>query len=938
YRAGETYDYGGAVVTAIYKDGSTKDVTEDAVFNPAEGTTVVSSGSAELATQTVSVSYNGKTDSFDLATGGFAIVSLEVTAPPDKTVYYLQEDFDLTGFIVTAVYADGSRKDVTDKVELNRSAMTDFAIEDEYSDLTRNIPVSVEITYEELDETLVDNIISDEVIASIDETRGIDSADEYKDFSLGIQNVHEIQYLDTSSGKIRTLTYHTFVSQPDGVFDMIDDDYMYVTADRYQRLVEITREDNEYWQSHPEYEGNVTVLEMSTACGQFGSVTSGQQYGYDEVVIDCVLKYDMNTITGKYFTYPVTEGTVGYTSYSRGFVPVLQLCYGAEASTTMNLYCKMIRSMAITTPTKASYHYGEAFDTTGITAEVTFTDGEVRDVSADVTISPAQGTAITRTQSGTVRYRNPVGGDNTSDSFSITLIALQGLDITPPTKTSYRYGEIIDYTGARVIAVYSDNSREDVTSAVTFSPSAGTAITGDTTVSVSYTNQWRETAIESITLTLATLVSLSATNPTKTEYTTGETIDYSGMVVTAEFSDGTTEDVTDSCSITPRAGKAFNPSTDTFIHIEYAAGEAMRSTEINFGVATLESITITANPTKMHYISGETINYSGLAVTASYANGNSWSVTSSCNITPRAGKAFDPSTDTNVTISYTDNGITQTASLTLLAGELQGIEVTKYMDNQCTTTMDYTGMVVTATYSDGTADVTDSCTFSPSAGAAVSNTVTITYTEKEITKNCTFTLDKAYLGLIVETPPTKTTYTPGETVDYSGAMIKMVYSDGTEHDVTDFCSYMPVVDGETTTVTVSCAPAEKAFAEAVYGYIARSIAWEYSSVPYTSRPTSIYRVTAGHTYFIAVGFASNIDFDVSFTTTDVSQATSDVTGNVISYTTKSKGAGIVYTPTSDGYINVRTCRVSGRYPNYLYDANAENKTVTTTFTLTTQGA
>ena len=440
-------------------------------------------------------------------------------------------------------------------------------------------------------------------------------------------------------------------------------------------------------------------------------------------------------------------------------------------------------------------------------------------------------------------------------------------------------------------------------------------------------------------MTLATLVSLSATNPTKTEYVSGEAIDYSGMVVTAEFSDGTTEDVTSSCTITPRAGKAFNPSTDTVIHIEYDAGDVMRSTEINFGVATLESITITANPTKMHYDSGERIDYSGLAVTASYANGNSWSVTSSCTITPQSGKAFDPSTDTNVTISYTDNGITQTASLTLSAGELQGIEVTKYMDTPCTTTMDYTGIVVTATYDDETtADVTDKCTFSPSAGAAASNTVTITYTEKEITKTCTFTLDKAYLGLIVETPPIKTTYTPGESVDYSGAVIKMVYSDGTEHDVTDFCSYTPVVDGETTTVTVSCAPAEKAFAEAVYGYIARSIAWEYSSVPYTSRPTSIYRVTAGHTYFIAVGFANNIDFDVSFTTTDVSQATSDVTGNVIAYTTKSKGAGIVYTPTSDGYINVRTCRVSGRYPNYLYDANAENKTVTTTFTLTTQGA
>ena len=82
-------------------------------------------------------------------------------------------------------------------------------------------------------------------------------------------------------------------------------------------------------------------------------------------------------------------------------------------------------------------------------------------------------------------------------------VYLSEITVTPPTKTTYQSGEAIDYSGAVVTATYSDGSTEIVTSSAVFSPAAGTTITSDTTVSVSYTNSWSETATANFSLTVS---------------------------------------------------------------------------------------------------------------------------------------------------------------------------------------------------------------------------------------------------------------------------------------------------------------------------------------------------------------------------------------------------------------------------------------------------
>ena len=105
YKTGETFDPKGMVVTAVYNDGSSYEVT-NLEFDPDDGFT--------LDDDTVVVSYTeGRrtyTDEVSIrVTQAEKILSdLILTKEPTKTTYYDGEYFDPSGMVVTAVYEDKS--------------------------------------------------------------------------------------------------------------------------------------------------------------------------------------------------------------------------------------------------------------------------------------------------------------------------------------------------------------------------------------------------------------------------------------------------------------------------------------------------------------------------------------------------------------------------------------------------------------------------------------------------------------------------------------------------------------------------------------------------------------------------------------------------------------------------------------------------------------
>lgn len=72
----------------------------------------------------------------------------------------------------------------------------------------------------------------------------------------------------------------------------------------------------------------------------------------------------------------------------------------------------------------------------------------------------------------------------------------------------------------------------------------------------------------------------------------------------------------------------------------------------------LVKIEVTSSPITVEYIEGDSLDLTGLVVTATFDNGSTEDVTSQCIMSPSAGTIL-ATTDTNVNISYTYKGVTR---------------------------------------------------------------------------------------------------------------------------------------------------------------------------------------------------------------------------------------------------------------------------------------
>lgn len=193
-------------------------------------------------------------------------------------------------------------------------------------------------------------------------------------------------------------------------------------------------------------------------------------------------------------------------------------------------------------------------------------------------------------------------------------------------------------------------------------------------------------------------------------------------------------------------------ATDT-----YRAATKEATITVTEPVWTLQSIEITTSPTKIEYDAGEKFNPAGMVVTGTFTDENnvekSWAVTGYTYSTDDLAEGT-----TSITISYTYSSVTKTANQVITVNaattiwNLKSIAIstppskTEYKQGE---TLDLSGMVVTATYSDAASvkadkqEVVSSWTSDPANGATLSTvgdvTVTVSFTDGE-TKTATQTV------------------------------------------------------------------------------------------------------------------------------------------------------------------------------------------------------
>ncbi|MBP5463398.1 MAG: bacterial Ig-like domain-containing protein, partial [Lachnospiraceae bacterium] len=287
------------------------------------------------------------------------------------------------------------------------------------------------------------------------------------------------------------------------------------------------------------------------------------------------------------------------------------------------------------------------------------------------------------------------------------------------------------------------------------------------------------------------------TAPDTTAYTAGQKFDPAGMVITAKYFNAP-EAVVTNYTISPSGGLA---TTDTSVTISYTEGNITKTATQAITVSaaatkTLSSIAITTEPTTTTYTAGQNFDPAGMVVTATYSD-NSTAEVSGYTVSPSGALA---TTDTYVTISYTEGNITKTAlqSITVIANAsktLISIAITTeptWTTYKAGQNFNPSGMVVTATYSDNsTTEVTD-YSISPSGDLTSTDTsVTISYTEDNITKTATQEITVVFLSSIsITTEPTTTTYTAGQSFDTTGMVVTATYSDNNTREVAAY-TYSP---------------------------------------------------------------------------------------------------------------------------------------------------
>ncbi|MBQ6268418.1 MAG: bacterial Ig-like domain-containing protein [Clostridia bacterium] len=141
---------------------------------------------------------------------------------------------------------------------------------------------------------------------------------------------------------------------------------------------------------------------------------------------------------------------------------------------------------------------------------------------------------------------------------------LTGISVaTLPTKTVYTVGEALNPAGLTLTASYSTGETETVTSGFTCAPTALTAV-GTQTVTVTYQGKTATFAVTVQAAVEKTLTGIAVkTLPRKMTYTVGETLDPTGLVITASYNTGETEDLTTGFSCSPTQLSAVGPQTIT---------------------------------------------------------------------------------------------------------------------------------------------------------------------------------------------------------------------------------------------------------------------------------------------------------------------------------------------------------------------------------------
>lgn len=228
-----------------------------------------------------------------------------------------------------------------------------------------------------------------------------------------------------------------------------------------------------------------------------------------------------------------TDYTVSGYDKSKVGKQTVTVSYG-DFSETFDVTVNGVSSIEVTPPTKTTYIEGQDLDTDGMVVTAVTSDNQRLVVPDGYSVRGFSKTKLGK-QVITVTYMGQ------SATFEINMLSVKGIELTKPTKLEYKYGESLDTAGMSVKAIYDDNQSETVKSGYSVTGYDKTK-SGKQTITVTYRNK---TATFDVTVAEPQITKIELTSaPSITEYYVGQDLKTDGMVVTVTYEDESTQATT----------------------------------------------------------------------------------------------------------------------------------------------------------------------------------------------------------------------------------------------------------------------------------------------------------------------------------------------------------------------------------------------------------
>ena len=377
---------------------------------------------------------------------------------------------------------------------------------------------------------------------------------------------------------------------------------------------------------------------------------------------------------------------------------------------------------------------------------------------------------------------------------------------TNPTKTAYDHGDTIDLTGGVIQVTYDDHTTEDIdmTDPAVTIKTGSPADVNNPNVKLEYKGQ--ETTFN-ITVN-DPIQSLSVATPmTQGEYDHGDTLNFAGLTLSAVTKSGATKTITNTTPGLAISETQADVNSPNFTKITGTSNVEVKGTQIikfTYDGKTaqqtiivndrISSVNIVTQPNKTAIKYGEALDLTGATVKITLASGDTTNISlpdGSATISAFNNKQIGSKQKLTVTINNKTAPETIDVEAYNYVKETTLTEPTK-VDYAYNEALDVTGGRIKVTWANGTVSnvnlttnmvtgynptqlgvqtltITNTFKYTLSDGTQIPDTKTMTY-EVEVTNPAT---------AITITPPTKTEYEHGDTLDFTGGKIEVTYSDGT---------------------------------------------------------------------------------------------------------------------------------------------------------------